>query len=87
MVDWACIVCILCRALRVWCCRGAIDLLSPLVPYILVWWRDYKFKSWLRLDLVSSITVAIVGIPQGLAYAKLANVDSVYGTAGCAGRC
>jgi MFS superfamily sulfate permease-like transporter len=57
------------------------ELFAPLVPYILTWYRDYKVKAWLRNDITSGITLAIVCIPQGLAYAKLAYVDTVYGKA------
>ena len=60
---------------------AGVEFLQPLVPYVLSWYKTYRLH-WFRLDFTSSITVAIVGIPQGLAYAKLANVDTVYGTAG-----
>ncbi len=54
--------------------------MSPLVPFILTWRKDYKVKSWLKTDIIAGFTIAFMGIPQGLAYAKLANVDTVYGT-------
>ncbi len=64
-------------------CRILTSFLSPLVPFILTWRKDYKVKSWLRSDIIAGFTIAFMGIPQGLAYAKLANVDTVYGTWGC----
>ena len=46
--------------------------MDPLVPYISSWIRDYK-SSTFRYDLVAAITVAVVSVPQGLAYARLAS--------------
>ncbi len=52
-----------------------------------VWQRLFPFMSWLpqvnretfRADLIAGITVAMVAIPQSLAYAQLAGVPPYYG--------
>ena len=62
------------------CYRLASRALSPLVPFILTWRKDYKVKSWLKTDIIAGFTIAFMGIPQGLAYARLANVGTIYGT-------
>ncbi|BES90626.1 Sulfate transporter [Nesidiocoris tenuis] len=45
----------------------------------IVWLRSYKWKEWLVKDLVAGITVAVMNIPQGMAYALLGNVPPVVG--------
>eukprot|EP00731_Ephydatia_muelleri_P022016 Em0014g607a len=45
---------------------------------ILHWTWTYKLK-YLVPDIISGLTVAVVHIPQGLAYALLATMDPVYG--------
>jgi MFS superfamily sulfate permease-like transporter len=44
----------------------------------LVWFKDYNAAS-LRLDAVSGLTVALVLIPQSMAYAQLAGLPPYYG--------
>ncbi len=52
-----------------------------------VWQRLFPFLAWLpkvnggtiRADLIAGITVALVAIPQSLAYAQLAGVPPYYG--------
>ncbi|MFH1574295.1 MAG: SulP family inorganic anion transporter [Acidobacteriota bacterium] len=44
----------------------------------LAWFRDYSTRH-LRADLVSGITVALVLIPQSMAYAQLAGLPAYYG--------
>ena len=56
--------------------------MSPLVPFVLSWWKRYKVKSALKADIMAGCTIAFMGIPQGLAYAKLANVSTEHGTFG-----
>ena len=51
--------------------------LSKLFP-ILDWLPNYK-KEWLRGDLVAGITVGIMLIPQGIAYALIAGLPPIYG--------
>ncbi|MGB1043123.1 MAG: SulP family inorganic anion transporter [Tenacibaculum sp.] len=52
-------------------------LLKKIIP-ILEWLPNYK-KSQLRGDVVAGITVAIVLIPQGIAYALIAGLPPIYG--------
>ena len=40
--------------------------------------KDYNL-SQLRQDLIAGLTVAIVLIPQGMAYSLLAGLDPIYG--------
>lgn len=54
-----------------------MKLLRKLIP-ILEWLPNYK-KSQLRGDVVAGITVAIVLIPQGIAYALIAGLPPIYG--------
>ena len=51
--------------------------IKKLIP-ILEWLPGYK-KSQLRGDIVAGITVAIVLIPQGIAYALIAGLPPIYG--------
>lgn len=46
---------------------------------ILDWLPKYKWKKDLTSDVISGITVAIMHIPQGIAYAMLGNVPPVIG--------
>ena len=43
------------------------------------WLKDYKWKEDIASDIISGITVAIMHIPQGMAYAMLGNVPPVVG--------
>ncbi|WP_431166644.1 SulP family inorganic anion transporter [Tenacibaculum halocynthiae] len=54
-----------------------MKLLKKLIP-ILEWLPNYK-KSQLQGDVVAGITVAIVLIPQGIAYALIAGLPPIYG--------
>ena len=51
--------------------------LSKLFP-ILDWLPDYK-KEWLQDDIVAGITVGIMLVPQGIAYALIAGLPPIYG--------
>lgn len=51
--------------------------LSRYLPF-LEWTKDYK-KSWFTEDLLAGITIGIMVIPQGMAYALLANLPPIYG--------
>ncbi len=44
----------------------------------LAWFKDFKGSS-LRADLISGVTVALVLIPQSMAYAQLAGLPAYYG--------
>ncbi|CAF0940342.1 unnamed protein product [Rotaria sp. Silwood1] len=48
------------------------------IPFI-DWIRHYNVKEWLLPDIVSGLTIGIVHIPQGLAYAILAGLPPVTG--------
>lgn len=43
------------------------------------WIRKYKWRDYVLSDIISGITVAIMQIPQGMAYALLGNVPPIVG--------
>ncbi|NQT39594.1 MAG: STAS domain-containing protein [Planctomycetes bacterium] len=51
--------------------------MNRILPF-LGWFKDYR-KADLRADLVSGVTVALVLIPQSMAYAQLAGLPPYYG--------
>jgi MFS superfamily sulfate permease-like transporter/ActR/RegA family two-component response regulator len=53
------------------------SLLKRIFPFI-DWFRGYKIGSF-RADLVAGLTVALVLIPQSMAYAQLAGLPAYYG--------
>jgi high affinity sulfate transporter 1 len=46
---------------------------------ILTWFPKYNWKSYLKKDIVAGITVGVMLIAQGMAYAKLAGLSPEYG--------
>ena len=50
---------------------------KKIIP-IIGWLPNYK-KKWLKGDAVAGITVGVVLIPQGLAYAMIAGLPPIYG--------
>nr|XP_039272946.1 sulfate anion transporter 1-like isoform X1 [Styela clava] len=52
--------------------------ITSLVP-ILIWLPQYKIKSYLPGDLIAGFTVAMVLLPQGMAYSMLASLPPVQG--------
>lgn len=42
------------------------------------WIKNYK-KSWLRGDIIAGLTVGVMLIPQGMAYAMLAGLEPIHG--------
>ncbi|KAI9358754.1 sulfate transporter family-domain-containing protein, partial [Pilaira anomala] len=50
---------------------------SNLLP-IIYWIHRYNF-TWLISDVISGVTVGIVAVPQGMGYAKIANLPPQYG--------
>uniref|UniRef100_A0A8D8M1I0 Sulfate transporter n=1 Tax=Cacopsylla melanoneura TaxID=428564 RepID=A0A8D8M1I0_9HEMI len=59
------------------CCHP-FALLVNLFP-ILDWLPKYKWKTDLSQDVIAGITIAVVHIPQGMAYAILAAVPPIVG--------
>ncbi|KAK9754976.1 Sulfate permease family [Popillia japonica] len=53
-------------------------LLYKTIP-ALEWLSHYKWKEYLTADLISGFTVAIMHIPQGMAYGMLGNVPPITG--------
>ena len=51
--------------------------LTSLVP-VLGWLPNYQ-RAWLRGDLIGGLSVGVLLIPQGMAYAMIAGLDPVYG--------
>lgn len=54
------------------------DVITSVIPSI-SWLASYHWKDWLLKDAISGFTVAVMNIPQGMAYALLANVPPVVG--------
>jgi SulP family sulfate permease len=52
-------------------------MLTRIFPFV-GWFRNYSSES-LRLDTLSGLTVALVLIPQSMAYAQLAGLPAYYG--------
>ncbi|MCI5182913.1 MAG: hypothetical protein D3921_10460, partial [Candidatus Electrothrix sp. AW1] len=52
-------------------------MLFKFFPFLL-WFQGYKTESF-KLDLVAGVTVALVLIPQSMAYAQLAGLPAYYG--------
>ncbi|KAI8879841.1 sulfate permease [Backusella circina FSU 941] len=48
-----------------------------LVPFI-YWFHRYNL-TWLVSDIIAGVTVGIVAVPQGMGYAKIANLAPQYG--------
>uniref|UniRef100_A0A4W4GQW2 SLC26A/SulP transporter domain-containing protein n=1 Tax=Electrophorus electricus TaxID=8005 RepID=A0A4W4GQW2_ELEEL len=63
-----------CRCSQVAC----LHLLNERVP-VLKWLPKYKLRKWILGDIVAGLTVGIVHIPQGMAFALLTSVAPVYG--------
>jgi len=51
--------------------------IKSLVP-ILDWFPNYN-KKWLKGDISAGLTVGVMLIPQGMAYASIAGLPAVYG--------
>jgi SulP family sulfate permease len=52
-------------------------ILQPFIPFV-PWLRSYRVAT-ARLDLVAALTVAVVAIPQSMAYALIAGLPARYG--------
>ncbi len=54
------------------------EFFKPMIPKVLEWGREYRFAQF-KGDFMSACTIAAVAVPQGLAYARLAEVEPVHG--------
>ena len=52
-------------------------MLTKILPFI-SWFKDYSLSKF-RIDFVAGLTVALVLIPQSMAYAQLAGLPAYYG--------
>ncbi|KAL3121235.1 hypothetical protein niasHT_000388 [Heterodera trifolii] len=59
-----------------------MDAVRYVLP-ILEWAPAYSIRANLHSDLVTGLTVGIMVVPQGMAYATLAGVEPVYGLYSC----
>ncbi|XP_021421535.1 solute carrier family 26 member 10 [Oncorhynchus mykiss] len=61
------------------CSRAAcLHLLRERVP-IFNWLPKYRLKKWMLGDTIAGLTVGILHIPQGMAFALLTSVAPIYG--------
>ncbi|XP_076597850.1 solute carrier family 26 member 10 [Chaetodon auriga] len=63
-----------CRCSR----RACLHLLRERVP-IFNWLPRYRLKKWLLGDTIAGLTVGILHIPQGMAFALLTSVAPIFG--------
>ncbi|KAM4611023.1 solute carrier family 26 member 10 [Polymixia lowei] len=63
-----------CRCSR----RACLHLLKERVP-IFNWLPRYRLKKWILGDTVAGLTVGILHIPQGMAFALLTSVAPIFG--------
>lgn len=54
-----------------------MQILTKILPFI-TWFKGYNLDSF-KIDFIAGITVALVLIPQSMAYAQLAGMPSYYG--------
>ncbi|XP_067832824.1 solute carrier family 26 member 10 isoform X2 [Heptranchias perlo] len=68
------------KARRSCACSGNAwkRFLKERLPF-LTWLPRYKFKQWLIGDIIAGVTVGIIHIPQGMAFALLTSVAPIYG--------
>uniref|UniRef100_A0A0N4TE99 Sulfate_transp domain-containing protein n=1 Tax=Brugia pahangi TaxID=6280 RepID=A0A0N4TE99_BRUPA len=62
-------------------CSNPLNLwqwFTNFVP-ILQWLPNYQWKNDMIHDIIGGLTIGIMHVPQGIAYAVLAGVDPVYG--------
>ena len=53
-------------------------MLTKVFPF-LKWFQGYECSGSLRTDMIAGLTVALVLIPQSMAYAQLAGLPPYYG--------
>ncbi|MDQ1330316.1 MAG: sulfate permease, SulP family, partial [Thermodesulfobacteriota bacterium] len=54
-----------------------LNMLTRIFPF-LAWFKKYSLEAF-RIDAVSGLTVALVLVPQSMAYAQLAGLPPYYG--------
>ncbi|TGZ66189.1 hypothetical protein CRM22_005456 [Opisthorchis felineus] len=59
-------------------CKSFGTWLLTFLPFITIL-RKYQWKVWLLNDFIAGLTVGIMQVPQGMAYALLATLPPVYG--------
>ncbi|KAK9915884.1 hypothetical protein WJX75_005651 [Coccomyxa subellipsoidea] len=60
---------------------GFLDWFQVVLPMV-GWLRTYKLKQYLLPDILAGASVAALVVPQGMSYAGLAGLPSVYGLYG-----
>ncbi|WIA34220.1 hypothetical protein OEZ86_012573 [Tetradesmus obliquus] len=58
-----------------------LDWLQLFLPCV-KWLRTYKVKEYLLWDIIAGVSVGFMVVPQGMSYANIAGVPSVYGLYG-----
>ena len=58
---------------------GAIDYIKQCFLPFLDWIGDLRDKDTVKADVIAGVTVALVLIPQSMAYAQLAGLPAYYG--------
>ena len=61
------------------CRQSFIGFTRQFLPASVLWVPEYKCAQQLKADLVAGATLALMGVPQGLAYASLVGIAPVYG--------
>ena len=54
-----------------------LQIIKKIFPFI-EWFKEYQFSSF-KIDFIAGLTVALVLIPQSMAYAQLAGLPAYYG--------
>lgn len=60
---------------------ATLDYLIEKLPFIQ--WLPHYHHKWLLQDIIGGITIGVMFIPQGLAYAKIATIPVEYGLYSC----
>ncbi|XP_043939531.1 solute carrier family 26 member 10-like [Protopterus annectens] len=69
------------KKLQTGCCSSK-DLLLKVVKKrvpLFTWLPKYKLRKWLLGDVIAGVTVGVLHIPQGMAFALLTSVAPIYG--------
>ncbi|TKR93689.1 hypothetical protein L596_008099 [Steinernema carpocapsae] len=59
-------------------CQKLLDSFLGFFPFV-KWLPSYRFKEYIVYDLISGITIGILLIPLGIAFAALADLHPIYG--------